>query len=997
LTSTTNTTICSNQLPYSWNGQTYNAAGTYSVILTSSSGCDSVATIILTVNSTLTSTTNTTICSNQLPYSWNGQTYNAAGTYSVTLTSSSGCDSVATIILTVNNTLTSTTNVIICPNQAPYSWNGHNYDTNGSYSVTLTSSSGCDSIATLVLTINPDVTSTTNATICSNQLPYSWNGQTYNAAGTYSVTLTSSSGCDSVATLQLTVNPILTSSTNVTVCQNQLPYSWNGQSYNSAGNFNVTLTGSTGCDSIATLHLAVNPTVSSTTNATICSNQLPYSWNGQTYNAAGTYSVVLTSSSGCDSIATLQLVVNPTVTSITNIVICVNQLPYHWNSQTYNIAGTYSVTLMSSTGCDSVATLHLTVNPNVASITNTTICQNSLPYNWNGQIYSAAGTYSVTLTSSAGCDSVATLHLTVNLNVTSTTNISVCSNQLPFNWNGHVYNAAGTYSVLLSSSAGCDSTAILNLSVRNVTSSVTNISICSNQLPYHWNGQSYNTGGAHAVTLTGSNGCDSVATLNLAIRNTTSSTTTASTCSNQLPYSWNGHTYAASGSYQVTFTGSNGCDSIATLVLTVNPVNTSVTNASTCSNQLPYNWNGQSYNATGTYSVTLVSSAGCDSIAKLNLVVNPVVSSTTNVTICSILLPYNWNGHTYNAAGQYQVTLVSSAGCDSVATLNLVVNQTPAAPLVNSPLSYCQYEQATALTASGTSLQWYTSATGGSGSPTPPVPSTLLPGIFLYYVSQSNGLCESPRAVITVKVNAKPALGPDKELRLCYGSVVDLTGLFNTSGLAGVWTDAQGNAVTNPATVSTSGLYQLVVQNRFGCADTAKVALYIYPEVIANAGPDANAEYNYPYQLFGSGGVSYEWAPTTPLNNPYVFNPKATLTATTTFVLTVTNEIGCIDKDTVTLRVLNGPTFYVPTAFSPNGDGLNDIFRPTAVGISSLDYFRVFNRYGELVFETSDLNKGWDGTYKGQKQPIDNYVWMIQGTDRRGELKTLRGNVVLVR
>ena len=88
----------------------------------------------------------------------------------------------------------------------------------------LTSASGCDSVATLVLTVNPVLTSTTNTSICNNQLPYTWNGQTINAAGSYTADLTSASGCDSVATLNLTVNPVLTSTTNTTICTNQLPY-----------------------------------------------------------------------------------------------------------------------------------------------------------------------------------------------------------------------------------------------------------------------------------------------------------------------------------------------------------------------------------------------------------------------------------------------------------------------------------------------------------------------------------------------------------------------------------------------------------------------------------------------------------------------------------------------------------------------------------------------------------------------------------------------------
>src|SRR5690606_14693407 len=129
----------------------------------------------------------------------------------------------------------------ICSSELPYQWNGQSYNTAGSYDVTLVSALGCDSVATLNLTINPDVTSVTNTSICSSALPYQWNGQSYNAAGSYDVTLVSASGCDSVATLNLTINPDVTSVTNTSICSSALPYQWNGQNYNATRNYNETL------------------------------------------------------------------------------------------------------------------------------------------------------------------------------------------------------------------------------------------------------------------------------------------------------------------------------------------------------------------------------------------------------------------------------------------------------------------------------------------------------------------------------------------------------------------------------------------------------------------------------------------------------------------------------------------------------------------------------------------------------------------------------------
>ena len=221
--------------------------------------------------------------------------YNAAGSYTVNGTSIAGCDSIATLNLTVNPVLYDTTNITICDNQLPYNWRGVDYNAAGSYSVVGTSIAGCDSTATLNLTVNPVLYDTTNVTICDNQLPYNWRGNDYNAAGSYSVVGTSVAGCDSTATLNLTVNSVLYDTTNVTICDNQLPYNWRGTDYNAAGSYTVNGTSIAGCDSTATLNLTVNPVLFDTTNITICDNQLPYNWRGVDYNAAGSYSVIGTS------------------------------------------------------------------------------------------------------------------------------------------------------------------------------------------------------------------------------------------------------------------------------------------------------------------------------------------------------------------------------------------------------------------------------------------------------------------------------------------------------------------------------------------------------------------------------------------------------------------------------------------------------------------------------------------------------------------------------
>src|SRR5438034_4978792 len=103
-----------------------------------------------------------------------------------------------------------------------------------------------------------------------------WNGKPYSSAGTYVDTLHSVTACDTVATLNLVINPLITTTSNVTVCANQLPYIWNGNAYNAAGIYIDTLSATTGCDTVATLHLVINPLITKTSNVTVCPNQLPY-------------------------------------------------------------------------------------------------------------------------------------------------------------------------------------------------------------------------------------------------------------------------------------------------------------------------------------------------------------------------------------------------------------------------------------------------------------------------------------------------------------------------------------------------------------------------------------------------------------------------------------------------------------------------------------------------------------------------------------------------
>ncbi|MEO7315197.1 MAG: gliding motility-associated C-terminal domain-containing protein, partial [Ginsengibacter sp.] len=112
----------------------------------------------------------------------------------------------------------------------------------------------------------------------------------------------------------------------------------------------------------------------------------------------------------------------------------------------------------------------------------------------------------------------------------------------------------------------------------------------------------------------------------------------------------------------------------------------------------------------------------------------------------------------------------------------------------------------------------------------------------------------------------------------------------------------------------------------------------------------------------------------------------------------ISSAAGCTAFDTIDVKVYKiKPGLYVPNAFTPDGDGLNDIFRPVLVGMRSLQYFRVYNRTGLLVYSTSIQNKGWDGIYQGKPQDSGVFVWTVEGEDYLGNKVFEKGSVMLVR
>jgi gliding motility-associated-like protein len=248
--------------------------------------------------------------------------------------------------------------------------------------------------------------------------------------------------------------------------------------------------------------------------------------------------------------------------------------------------------------------------------------------------------------------------------------------------------------------------------------------------------------------------------------------------------------------------------------------------------------------------------------------------------------------------------------------------------------------------------------------------------------------------------------GPD--VSICYGKTVQLSASIQGSSFA--WSPATGlykaNTLTPIAGPQETTTYMLTVYdtlNKPNCPKPAisYVTVKVASPVKASAGNDTSIVAGQLLQLNATGGANYTWQPVTGLNNPSIQNPVALLPAgitSITYTVKATSADNCVGYDDVAVKIYQtGPEIFVPSAFTPNGDGVNDILRPIVAGLQQFNYLRIYNRWGNLVFSSDVSSGGWDGTYGGEKQPSGTYVYVAQGIDYKGQQLNRKGTVVLIR
>ncbi|GAB4138835.1 MAG: hypothetical protein Fur0041_13890 [Bacteroidia bacterium] len=965
---------------------------------TTCTSCPTTAAMTLTTTQTNATCTNcngtatvTGVTGGNPPYtySWAPSGGNAAtatglcpGTYTVTVTANNGClttTSVVTIAstgggLTLNNSVTN----VLC--------NGQN---TGSISSTVTGGTG-----PFNFTWTPAVTNNTVGNV---------NTATNLAAGSYVVTVTDVNNCSATQTVTVTQPPPLTVSTSSTPSTCGLP------------NGSVTATPAGG----------VGP--------------YTYSWtpgpsSSQTYSnlAGGPYSVVVTDNNGCTAtaVATVNSLASPTVTivSSTNVACfggndgsaaCQSSggtlpISYSWSngdtdSLAQNIpAGTYTVTATDANGCIDTAVVNITEPPQLTATTtqvdvlcfgNNTGSATVTPsggtpqytYVWssggNGATENglAAGTYTCDIIDANNCMITVTVTITepTQLTATETHTDALCFGSAT--GSATVTPSGGTAGYTYSWSSGGSAATENNLLAGNYTCLVTD-----------------------------NNGC--TVTVSVTITEPTAIVIQTS--------SVDAHCNLPDGSASAIAVGGTG---------------------NLTYNWLPNNVSGQNLNQVvpGTYSVVVTDANGCVDTATATVGNLPgvvaTVASTTNVSCFGLsdgagsvnasngTLPYTYawspnvsatNAATGLAAGNYVVTVTDSAGCISTVTvtitqpplLTITATLTPSVVCLGTPVTL------NAVAAGGTpnyNFIWTPGNLSGANQ-------TIIPqqnGSYTVDVTDANGC--TANAVVSVSVDAVPAAALTADVTAgCAPHCVNFTDVstISTGSITGwFWDFGDMNTSTsqNPShCFSIPGTYNitLIATTAAGCSDTIVMSNYItaYPNPVAafDAQPQPTTELNPTIYFTDQSSLAASWlwsfGDTTNASST-AQNPNFSYVGPGchTVVLEVETVNGCVDTAQQIICIDPDVTIYVPNAFTPNGDGVNDFFFPQGVGIDNSKFeMWIFDRWGNMIYYTKDMNKPWDGTVQGKSGTIcqiDTYVWKIKAVDLNGKKHNLIGHVSLIR
>jgi len=513
-------------------------------------------------------------------------------------------------------------------------------------------------------------------------------------------------------------------------------------------------------------------------------------------------------------------------------------------------------------------------------------------------------------------------------------------------------------------------------------------------------------------------------------------------------------TISMSGIYSVTVTDDNGCSYSTPTNIVVNPIPTAVAsntgpycegatiqlllatngsnfawagpNSFTSSEQNPTIPNANPIHA-GTYTVTVTSNGvGCINTSSTTIILTtaPILTvsnngpycpgetielfATTNATSFSWIGPNGFTSNEQNPvipnanismAGTYTVTVTSTGvGCSASASTNVAINPAPTADASNTG-PYCEGETIELnLTTNGTSFSWIGPANFTSNLQNPSIPNsnTDMSGIYTVTVTDNYNCTNS--ASTQVFVYAYPIVNINAtDNEICKGEQITLTAESNIPNTTFLWNNGL-NTQSILISPITNTIYYVTGSNE-GCIDTSSIEIIVFDSPILNAystdescagGNDGTAWF---IAYGGTPPYVVSWSNNSNIDTLLNLSPGM-------YIITLTDSNNCTDKDTAIVKpgVVDcyTPSIFVPNVFSPNGDGINDYIEIKGIGVKSIN-FTIYDRFGNEIFNTTDINLVWDGTYKGEPALVGDYTYVIKVIYHNGFKETISGHIYLVR
>ena len=399
-------------------------------------------------------------------------------------------------------------------------------------------------------------------------------------------------------------------------------------------------------------------------------------------------------------------------------------------------------------------------------------------------------------------------------------------------------------------------------------------------------------------------------------------------------------------------------------------------------------------------AVTMVNGNPDTCSEDIQVVVNPIHHTTISETICSGD-SINFLGTFVSVADTYNTMLSTVAGCDSLVSLILTINPKPEQILMPDSIIACQYD---------------TVAIESNTLPNNPnytylwQPSTGLNNILdqnVWFIADQsinytltvtntvNGVPCTLSDTVHVIVNPGDFLqNVTKDTAICPGNSVQL---FASGANSYKWSPPlylSNPNIPNPvANAETTTTYELIGTSKKGCTDTQKVTITVHPDAVLYIPDSITIFPGEVYFLEPEGNcVYFQWFPDAGLSSTVVSNPKVNPAVNTRYFVTAKTEYGCVATDSIDVLV-HQTVIDMPNAFTPN----SGTFKAVKRGIAKLNYFRIFNRWGQKVFETTDIEEGWDGKLKGQPQPVGTYVYVIDAITIEGKPFKKSGSVTLIK